>query len=131
MKLATFWTLILISLFLIACQPEMSGETSQNNLEVIEGKWTTGNSLQTERTEVAAAVVKGKLYVVGGFQKGISTKEIVEVLDPEIGQWKFGKQLPLALDHTAAVSLNDKLYIIGGYQPGWQESDKVFTYDPP
>ena len=113
----------------MGCQPVKMQQPSSENPQV-GGEWIFGIPLQTERTEAAGAAVNGKIYVVGGFQKGLSTIDKVEVFDPETGQWTFGKNLPIALDHTAAVSLNNKLYVIGGYKPGWEESNRVLAYDP-
>ena len=124
-KIIFFWIAILS---LIGCQN--AAVSQEKPLDMGKGQWRKGPALQTERTEVSAAVLGGKIYVIGGFQKGIGTSTTVEVFDPQTGQWSLSKPLPLALDHTAAVVVGNKLYVIGGYRTGWQPSNSVLAYDP-
>ncbi|HEX9899108.1 MAG TPA: kelch repeat-containing protein, partial [Candidatus Methylomirabilis sp.] len=47
--------------------------------------WRRGGDAPTPRSEVAAAVLGGKIYIVGGFGGG--TGGLVEVYDPATDRW--------------------------------------------
>ena len=71
------------------------------------GRWTIGPPMPSARTEVAAAEVGGKIYVVGGF----GGERELEIYDSAADRWSRGASIPRALHHAAAVGLNDKLYV--------------------
>ena len=90
------------------------------------GRWMTGASMPSARSEVAVAAVAGKIYVVGGFGAGRQ----LEIYEPATNRWLRGAPAPRAVHHATAVGLNDKLYMIGGYAGGWSPVDFVYEYDP-
>jgi Kelch motif len=90
------------------------------------GDWTRGTPMPSERTEVAAAEVGGRIFVVGGF----GGQRELEIYDPGTDRWSRGATFPHAVHHAAAVGLNGKLYVVGGYVGGWSPSDAAFVYDP-
>src|SRR5919198_912235 len=90
------------------------------------GRWTNGAPMPSVRTEIAAAEVAGKIYVVGGF----GGERELEIYDPAADRWSRGRAFPHAVHHAAAVGLDGKLYVIGGYVDGWTPSDAAFLYDP-
>src|SRR5262249_50758032 len=90
------------------------------------GRWTNGAPMPSERTEVAAAEVGGKIYVVGGFGGELQ----LEIYDPASDRWSRGGAFPHAVHHAAAVGLDGKLYVLGGYGDGWTPSEKAFVYRP-
>src|SRR5262245_55211059 len=90
------------------------------------GKWSTGASMPSERTEVAAAELAGKIYVVGG----LGGQRELEVYDPAADTWSRKAAFPRAVHHAAAVGLNGKLYVIGGYVHDWAPTNAAFEYDP-
>jgi hypothetical protein len=83
------------------------------------------------RQEVAAAVVAGKIYVVGGLVVGGSATRRVEVYDPSTKRWSQAAPLPIALHHAMATALEGKLYVIGGFAEGLggRASREVFVFD--
>jgi len=91
------------------------------------GTWQVRAALPSSRTEVAAAELGGKIYVIGGYGK---TGKLVEEYDPEKDRWRARASLPQALHHTGAAALNGKLYVIGGYVSGVGAVDTVYEYDP-
>jgi len=93
-------------------------------------EWTKLPSMPTERTEVAAATLGSRIYVVGGFDGGGDTVDAVEVYDARSNTWSKAKELPAPLHHAAAASYQGKLYVVGGYQEGWIPSNALFIYDP-
>src|SRR5207248_1590793 len=96
-----------------------------------EGAWREGPPLPTERSEVAAAVVDGTIYVLGGLAKDGHTLQTVEALPPGAGAWEERAPLPAPRDHLAAVELGGRLYAVAG-SPGWfgqQASNTLWVYD--
>ena len=95
--------------------------------------WTIGASMPTARTEVAGAVLDGKIYVIGGFVEGGKATNIVEVYDPQTDRWDRTSPLPIPLEHTAVSTYNGNLFVVGGYTNIDGErtpTDKLFSYDP-
>ena len=87
--------------------------------------------MPTARSEITSAVLDGKIYVIGGFEKGHSTTSDVEVYDPVANKWATAAPLPQPLDHIAAASFDGKLYVVGGgYLDRDNLSDKLFIYNP-
>ena len=90
------------------------------------GRWTTGAPMLSARSEVAVAVVAGKVYVAGGFGGGTA----LEIYDPATNRWSRGASVPQAVHHAAAVGMGGRLYVIGGFASGWNPVDTVYEYDP-
>ena len=51
----------------------------------LPGKWNIRAPLQTARTEVAAAELGGKIYLIGGYEKN---GDLVEEYDPAKDSWR-------------------------------------------
>lgn len=107
----------------------------------LPGSWTTFTPAPTKRTEVTAAVLGGKIYVLGGFAEpslsNLSSMTItnrVEVYDPATNEWTTRAPLPVGLHHAAAVVAENRLYVIGGYRQAflalWHPVATVYMYDP-
>src|SRR5260221_7868305 len=75
------------------------------------GDWTSGTAMPSARSEVAAAEVGGKIYVVGGY---FGETEL-EIYDPATDRWSRGAAFPHALHHAAAVGFQRRLYCPGGF----------------
>ena len=103
-------------------------------------QWSLAAPAPTARNSAAAAVVSGRIYVVGGrhnvvqedgtqLQQNLGT---LEVYDPQSDSWETRAPMPEGLGGNAAAALNGKLYVFGGEQ--WAPTQKVFTsawvYDP-
>src|SRR5581483_11059689 len=91
------------------------------------GAWQKRAPVPTARTEVAAAALDGKIYVIGGYQKGAGR---VEEYDPAKNSWRPRAALPAALHHAGAAAVNGKLYVVGGFISGKGAVDTVYEYDP-
>ncbi len=98
----------------------------------VEGSvWKVGESMPTNRSEIAAEVVKGKIYVMGGgdySKDGIL--DLLEIYDPITNEWTQGTPLPYGIDHAPSVKYEDKIYLIGGFLRDKITTDKVQIYDP-
>ena len=77
------------------------------------GVWTDLAPVNIARQEVAATVLDGRIYLIGGLEDdGGAT---IEEYDPAMNRWTVIATLPGILHHTAAVTLDGSIYIIGGY----------------
>jgi N-acetylneuraminic acid mutarotase len=105
------------------------------------GTWRTAAPAPTKRTEVAAATLDGRIYVVGGFGKpslgnvmNFSITASVEVYDPITDRWASKASLPLGLHHVGIGVVGGRLYVIGGYTKSgftvWNPVATVYAYDP-
>lgn len=81
--------------------------------------WRAGAPLPSARTEVAATIAGGKIYVLGGFLMSGTTDE-VSIYDPRTGAWAKGPPLPAGAprDHLAVATLRDRIYVLGGFRDG-------------
>jgi hypothetical protein len=80
-----------------------------------DGGWRDEPALPLARGEVAAAVTRDGIAVVGGFLADGRSSRRVDVYSPAAGRWRRLPDLPLAVNHTFAASWRGKLYVAGGY----------------
>jgi N-acetylneuraminic acid mutarotase len=91
--------------------------------------WQRLADAPSERTEVAAAAVGPRVYVVGGFRGDGATVPTVEVLDTASGRWSAGPDLPLPVNHAMAATVGGVLHVFGGNLAGGDPSDQAFRLD--
>jgi hypothetical protein len=101
--------------------------------------WTQGPPLGVWRTDLAATVVNGRIYAIGGeidyFADGgggfyISATTSVEEFDPATGYWSSRAPLPRPREAAGAAVLDGKIYIVGGgYSGGFADGDWYYDYD--
>jgi N-acetylneuraminic acid mutarotase len=76
--------------------------------------WRRIPDIPTGRSEVAAAVFRNEVYVIGGF----GGANVVEIFDGQ--RWRRGPDLPLGVDHAMAAAVADEagtgagVYVFGG-----------------
>eukprot|EP00658_Telonema_sp_P-2_P068198 TRINITY_DN5713_c0_g1_i6.p1 TRINITY_DN5713_c0_g1~~TRINITY_DN5713_c0_g1_i6.p1 ORF type:complete len:379 (-),score=47.54 TRINITY_DN5713_c0_g1_i6:222-1358(-) len=83
--------------------------------------WRVRRSLPQPRTEIAAAVMHGRLYVLGG--TGVDSRtdfDSVWSFCPGSDQWKLEPALQTARSGLAAASYADRLFAFGGFRGGSQ-----------
>ncbi len=128
---------VLIALVLIGLP--LFSESAQSESD--QGTWRTAAPMPTKRTEVAAAMVDGKIYVVGGFEKpslgnflNFAITPSVELYDPVIDRWTPKAPMPVGLHHVGIGVVGGRLYVIGGYSRSgfsvWNPVATVYAYDP-
>jgi len=83
--------------------------------------------MPSARTELAAVELGGKIYVIGGYEKG---GDLLEEYDPAKDSWRRLALLPRPLHHVGAASVGGKIYVIGGYLSGEGSVNTVYEYDP-
>lgn len=129
--------LILIGLLPIAVP--VSSESAQSKPD--QGIWHAAAPMPTKRTEVAAATLDGKIYVVGGFEKpsmgnvmNFAITPSVEMYDPAADRWTSKTPLPIGLHHVGIGVVDGRLYIVGGYSKSglsvWSPVATVYAFDP-
>ncbi len=77
------------------------GASAQVKIEWSKG---TTSGQPTARHESAAAVIDGKLYLIGG--RG---DRPLDILDIASGQWRTGAAAPVEMNHTQAVVLDKRI----------------------
>jgi N-acetylneuraminic acid mutarotase len=110
--------------------------------------WKALAPMPTKRGSVSAAVVNGKVYVIGGAGVHPGSKETSlhparphraldtnEVYDPETNTWATRSTMPTARNHAAVGVVNNKIYVIGGrlgavFITRASTTDIVEVYDP-
>src|SRR5437016_11996965 len=100
-----------------------------------KGGWIAKAPALLNRTEVAVAAVRGKVYVVGGFQQSLPfITPAVEEYNPATDTWRERAPLPGGLHHAGIGVVNDRLYVIGGVERSlfsvWSPVTTVYEYDP-
>lgn len=109
--------LSLLAVLLAACggtEPGTEAGPAPQRSEA--GGWRTLQSAPSERTEVAAAAVENRIYVMGGFVAPGRTVATVEVYDTTSDSFSRGPDLPIAVNHAMATALDGVIYLLGGYQ---------------
>jgi N-acetylneuraminic acid mutarotase len=90
------------------------------------GKWATAKPMQPGRSETAAVVVDGLIYVPGGF----GGPERFEVYDPQKDEWRKLAPLPDGRHHLMTAALNGRVYVFGGALANWTPTNTTWVYDP-
>lgn len=90
--------------------------------------WSNAAPLPEPRGGHAAAVLDGKIHVVGGGNSR-STLADHSVYDPVTNQWRDLAPLPRSEGSPALVAFRGKLYAIGG-RSGRSDFGDVYIYDP-
>lgn len=92
--------------------------------------WEAFADVPTPRTEVAAAELDGRAWVIGGLLESGTATGAVEVYDPESDSWSEARSLPVPVHHAAAVAAGGRLFVLGGYVGLSTPTDLAFEYEP-
>jgi N-acetylneuraminic acid mutarotase len=107
----------------------ITGGLNINGIKVEEAWATSTITIPTNRRSVGAAVLDGKLYVVGGWNNPNDYYSTVEAYDPVTDTWDPVSNMPTARDQTIVNAVNGKLYVAGGTtEVDWTRVLEV--YDP-
>ena len=87
--------------------------------------------LPLARTEVASAVLSGRIVVAGGLTADGGASDRVDLYDAAANRWDPGPALPLGLHHAGMAAGADRVYVAGGYtnRPGqdWVAQSRVVS----
>ena len=123
---------------LLVVAPVFAGPAER---EQDRGAWHTAAPAAMKRTEVAAATVGGKIYLVGGFEEpsisnvvNLSITPVVEEYDASTDKWSSKASMPVGLHHVGVGVVGGRLYVIGGYKQSglsvWAPVGTLYAYDP-
>jgi hypothetical protein len=93
--------------------------------------WVERSRMPTARSGIAAALVSGRIYVIGGENpRGVFTQ--VEAYDPASDRWSQAAPLPQGRHGTGAVTIGDMLYLPAGgaINGGSQPTDTLWVFAP-
>jgi N-acetylneuraminic acid mutarotase len=105
------------------------------------GSWRTAAPAPTKRTEVTAAAVAGKLYLMGGFSAprlsnvlDLAITDLVEEYDTVADRWRTVSPMPGKLHHAGAVAIGERIYVVGGFTQAflsvWHPVASLYIYHP-
>jgi N-acetylneuraminic acid mutarotase len=77
----------------------------------VAGDWGSAAPLPVGRSEFAATVLDGKIYVAGGF----GAESAFDRYDPKTDSWESLADLPEARNHLGLAALDGAVYITGGH----------------
>jgi N-acetylneuraminic acid mutarotase len=100
-------------------------------LDAAGGQWLPRAPLATARQEVGAAVLDGRVYVVGGLAgPPLAALATVEMYDPALDDWSAAASLPAPRDHMGVAALAGELWVVGGFAGDFTARNETFVYDP-
>ena len=105
------------------------------------GVWKSMVPAPTARTEVAAAAVGHKIYVIGGLREpsignntDLAVTSLVEEYELATEHWTTRAPLPMGLHHVGIGVVRNRVYVIGGFKQSlmsvWKPVATVYVYDP-
>jgi N-acetylneuraminic acid mutarotase len=95
--------------------------------------WQTKAPMPTNRTQMNANAVNGKIYLMGGRTGGpSSTVNITECYDPVSDSWNRQAPMPYPVVSFASVVVDYKIYVMGGQDEFDSNLNVAFNqiYDP-
>lgn len=97
-----------------------------------QGFWERRADFPAQATEVSAAVIGEKIYVVCGLTAQGSSNSLL-IYDPRIDSWTAGPPAPIpgGADHCNVAAAGGRLYVLGAIRVGSTFVDgNTYEYDP-
>ncbi len=88
-------------------------------------QWERLAPMPTARSETAAAVWQGRIYVPGG----LGGTRAFEAFDAFEERWKSLPPLPEGRHHAAVTVKGGLVFVFGGADSSWRASRSTFVYD--
>ncbi len=114
-------TLMVTAIATLGTPSIVAGELAWRELpEMPVGKW-----------EAATALIEGKLYLFGGYARGVRSSRSVHYFDPGDGSWTRIQDMPSAVSHLNAVVDGRAVWFAGGFKDGYKGHAiaEVWNYD--
>jgi hypothetical protein len=92
--------------------------------------WAAAAPSPLARTEVGAARIGDRIYVVGGFISSGGTTGALVAYDISEDEWVRRRELPIAVNHPGVTALGGRLYLLGGDVHGGSKSARLYRYSP-
>jgi N-acetylneuraminic acid mutarotase len=92
--------------------------------------WTALTPGPLERTEVGAARIGDRIYVVGGFISSGGTTGRMVRYDISGDRWRELAPLPIAVNHPGVTAYGGRLYLLGGNLGAERKSRRLYRYAP-
>ncbi len=103
----------------------LGGAAATSSVEVFRnGEWQSLPDLPEQRHHAAAAVVDGRIFVLGGFD-GSGFNPVSTLWELSGDEWVDRAALPSPVGSGAAVVIDGQIYLVGGVPEG-----ALFAYDP-
>ncbi len=103
------------------------------NSDWIGNRWLPAGgtipNMPEKKYAAASAVVKEKIYVIGGYD-GNNINGSVFTLDTITQAWSACAAMKTARNYTAACALNNQIYVFGGQDSSGDALNKAERYDP-
>lgn len=126
-------TLLVVAVLAVACS-DSDDQRAPAVTTTVAGAPARPAELPVPRTEVAAAVLGGRIVVAGGLTSDGAASDRVDVHDPAANRWDPAPALPLGLHHSGMAALGDRVYIAGGYTnragQDWVAQSRVLSLGP-
>jgi len=113
----------------------VGGQTkSGNSLSTVEvfdpviRRWRDAEAMSMLRSRVGVAVMKSRLYAIGGYN-GTERLNTVEEFDADTKRWRKVASMKFKRSAVGAVSMGEYLYVCGGFD-GTSSLNTVERYDP-
>lgn len=93
--------------------------------------WKKGAPSPFARVEAPTLDVNGKMYVFGGFVKGLGASNELDIYDPAADSWKRLNDMPTRVTHLNPAVDRGTIWLAGGFKgkhPG-PVTDEVWKYD--
>ncbi|MDQ6766566.1 MAG: hypothetical protein M3Z41_02015 [Candidatus Eremiobacteraeota bacterium] len=110
--------------------PTPASEVERELPDLNKGVWVRGPNLPSPRQDVAAAVLAGRIYLIGGFGPHNQQMDSTLVWEPQVvpgaprgeaeragarlGVWTYAARIPEPVDHAAAAVAGSYIYVAGG-----------------
>ena len=96
-----------------------------------QGTWSVAAQMTTDRTEILADAVNGKIYVAGGDALGRQDSPLFQEFDPQTKSWRDLAPMPKGASHVGIAALNGKIYVAGGFTANVHKNplDQFIEYD--
>ncbi|MFS8497690.1 MAG: S8 family serine peptidase [Micromonosporaceae bacterium] len=107
---------------------DAAGPADAPQVDPGEARWRQLSDAVLNWTNTGAAVLDGKLYVIGG-SSGVSQRN--QVYDIATDEWELTGSFMPKRDSAAVAAIGDRIYVVGGSGPaGSGAMDTVLIYDP-
>lgn len=102
---------------------------------VAKNEWIDRERMPYGVVRAGSALYDGKVYILGGRDDIMASRDTVQIYDLATDSWSFGEPLPVQRINFGCAVLDGKIHVVGGFEasstPGtFVRVDKHEVYDP-